>query len=127
MRTWRHFLGKERALKRRGARVPLATLSVAIYHRDLRFERLEERRLLANVTVSKLSDVVDGNTTSIAALVGSPGADGGISLREAILAANVDNTDPADTILFAPSVTGVIPLTNVSHVGQIVINNNLTI
>lgn len=127
MRTWRHFAGKMRALERRGARAPVSALSVAIYRRDLHFERLEERRLLANVTVSKLTDVVDGNTTSIAALVSSPGADGGISLREAILAANVDNTDPADTILFAPSVTGVIQLTNVGHVGEIVINNNLTI
>jgi hypothetical protein len=96
-------------------------------YRKLRVEPLEERRLLANVTVSKLTDVVDGNTTSIAALVGSPGADGGISLREAILTANVDNTDASDTINFASSVRGTIQLTNAGHVGQLVISGDLTI
>jgi len=95
--------------------------------RPLRVEPLEDRRLLANVTVSRLTDVVDGNTASIAALVGSPGADGGISLREAIMAANVDNTDVMDTISFAPSVTGTIQLTNTGHVGQLVISSDLTI
>jgi hypothetical protein len=33
---------------------------------------------------------VNGTTTSIAALIATPGADG-ISLREAVLAANADN------------------------------------
>jgi predicted outer membrane repeat protein len=93
-------------------------------HRLLRFEPLEDRRLLANVTVSKLTDIVDGNTTSIAALIGSPGADGGISLREAVLAANA-NAD-TDTINFG-SLTGTIQLTNTGHAGEIAINNNLTI
>ena len=55
-------------------------------------------------------------------LIATPGADG-ISLREAVLAANADAT--ADTIDF--SVTGTIQLTNVGHVGEIAITNNLTI
>ena len=92
--------------------------------RRLCIEPLEDRRLLANVTVSNLNDVVDGNVTSIAALIGTPGADG-ISLREAVLAANADAV--ADTINFAPAVVGAIQLTNVGHVGQISITNNLTI
>jgi hypothetical protein len=89
-------------------------------------EPLEDRRLLANVTVSNLNDVVNGTTTSIADLIATPGADG-ISLREAILAANADTTfnDPPDTIDF--SVTGTIQLTNVGHVGEIAISSNLTI
>ena len=44
----------------------------------------------------------DGDTTSIAALIGSPGADNAISLREAISAAN--NTGGADTITFDANV-----------------------
>lgn len=49
-----------------------------------------EDRVVPNgtVTVSTPVDLVDGNTSSIAALMGSPGADGKISLREALLAAN---------------------------------------
>src|SRR6185436_1413146 len=39
------------------------------------------------VTVTNTTDVVNGTTTSIAALIASPGADG-ISLREALLATN---------------------------------------
>jgi hypothetical protein len=52
--------------------------------------------LLAPLTVSTTNDVLDGTTTSIANLVANPGADGKISLREAIAAAN--NTNGADTI-----------------------------
>ncbi|HEX7551620.1 MAG TPA: DUF4347 domain-containing protein, partial [Candidatus Methylomirabilis sp.] len=52
--------------------------------------------LLAPLTVSTTNDVLDGTTTSIATLVANPGADGKISLREAIIAAN--NTIGADTI-----------------------------
>ena len=40
------------------------------------------------VTVDTTSDVSDGDTSSIAALISSKGADGKISLREAILASN---------------------------------------
>ena len=42
------------------------------------------------VTVTTTADVSDGDTSSIAALCNNPGADGAISLREALLAA--DNT-----------------------------------
>ena len=61
------------------------------------FELLEDRHLLAGVTVSNNNDVVNGNVTSIANLFAKPGADG-ISLREAIQAANTDAT--ADDITF---------------------------
>lgn len=50
------------------------------------------------VVVDSTTDVIDGVTTSIANLNASPGADGVISLREAITAAN--NTTGADTIHF---------------------------
>lgn len=94
--------------------------------RRLHVEALEDRRLLATVTVGNVSDVVNGTTTSIAALIATPGADG-ISLREAILAANADNSDPSDVINFAPSVTGEIQLTNVGHVGELAISSSLAI
>ena len=42
------------------------------YSRRLGVESLEDRHLLAAVTVSNISDVVDGNTTSIANLIGTP-------------------------------------------------------
>jgi hypothetical protein len=52
----------------------------------------------ATVTVTSTTDVSDGNTSSISALIASPGPDGVISLREAITAAN--NTLGANTISF---------------------------
>ena len=64
---------------------------------SLNFEALEPKQLLAGVTVGNAVDVVNGDTTSIANLVATPGADG-ISLREAITAANA--TTGADTITF---------------------------
>ncbi len=48
------------------------------------------------LTVTTTNDVVDGATTSIAALLANKGADGLISLREAIIATN--NTAGADAI-----------------------------
>ena len=53
----------------------------------------------ASVSVNTTSDVNDGNTTSIANLIANPGADGKISLREAIVAAN--NSPGDDTINFS--------------------------
>ena len=93
--------------------------------RLLRVETLEDRRMLANVTVSNLNDVVNGTVTSIAALVANSGGDG-ISLREAVLAANADNMDAADVIDFG-ALTGTIQLIAVDHAGEIVISSNLTI
>ncbi len=69
----------------------------------------------ATVVVNTLADVADGDTTTIAALVAAPGADGHVSLREAMDAAAT--TPGADRIEFA--VSGIIspgsslpPLTN---------------
>ena len=89
------------------------------------FEALEDRRLLATVTVGNSLDLVNGDTSSIASLIASPGVDG-ISLREAISAAN--STDGADTITFDPAVfTGgansLIRLTD----GEFRITDSLTI
>src|SRR5262245_39528458 len=92
--------------------------------RRLRYETLEGRRLLAIVTVSNLFDDVNGNVASIPALMASNGGDG-ISLREAIMAANADAVP--DTINFAAPVRGMIQLTIAGHVGEIAITNPLTI
>ncbi len=89
--------------------------------RRLQSEPLEDRRLLATVTVSTDSDVVDfGGPQMIANL---PGADGVISLREAILAAN--NTAGSDTIGFDASFNAAktIALTG----GQLDITTSLAI
>ena len=77
------------------ARIPL--------QRHLRFERLEDRRLLAGVLVGNNLDLVNGDTTTIANLIASDGGDG-ISLREAILAANA--TAGADQVTFAAALSG---------------------
>ena len=55
------------------------------------------------VTVDSTTDVSDGTTSSIAALIASPGTDGVISLREAIEATN--NDGGTDTIEFDIPVT----------------------
>jgi len=68
----------------------------------LSFEKLEARQLLATVTVSNTTDLINApNVNSISALIASDGGDG-ISLREAIAASN--STSAADTIDFDPSV-----------------------
>ena len=59
------------------------------------------------VIVDTVSDVADGTTTSITNLGNARGADGRISLREAILATN--NTAGTDTIVF--NIAGVGPRT----------------
>jgi hypothetical protein len=71
--------------------------------RPLRLEALEDRRLLAGVVVGNNLDVVNGNTTTIALLIANDGGDG-ISLREAILAANA--TAGADEVTFAAALSG---------------------
>ena len=71
--------------------------------RRLRSEPLEDRRMLAAVTVDNNLDLVNGDTSSIANLIANDGGDG-IALREAIDAAN--NTLGGDEIQF--SVTGTI-------------------
>ena len=72
------------------------------FSKRLKLEPLEQRRLLAVVHVNTAADVLDGDTSSIANLIGSPGADGKTSLREAIVAAN--NTTGADEVTFDPAV-----------------------
>ena len=58
----------------------------------------------STLTVTTSDDVDDGDTSSVAALIGNPGTDGKISLREAIIAANV--TDGLNTINFDIAGTG---------------------
>lgn len=55
--------------------------------------------LLATITVTQTTDIVNGTVSSVAALIGSDGGDG-ISLREAILAVN--NGSGGDVILIDP-------------------------
>jgi len=61
-------------------------------------------RSASDIVLTTVSDAVNGNTSSVAALLADPGPDG-ISLREAITATN---NDPGTyTIRFAPSLKGV--------------------
>jgi putative cofactor-binding repeat protein len=76
-------------------------------HRRLVFEQLEDRHLLATVTVTSGSDVTAN--------------DGVLTLREAISAAL-----SGDTIVFSPAITGTIELGSSSG-GHLTINKNLTI
>src|ERR1051326_3834581 len=62
-------------------------------------EAMESRTLLSDVTVSTVADELDGDTTSIAALIANPGG-GTISLRGAITGAN-NNISDGDLIKFA--------------------------
>lgn len=55
------------------------------------------------IAVDTLTDVLDGDVSSIQALLNNPGADGAVSLREAILAAN--GTPGPDRIVFRVSGT----------------------
>jgi CSLREA domain-containing protein len=82
------------------------------YHRRLRLESLEDRRLLAVVTVTTLSDTVDFN-------------DGLTSLREAIFAANI--VPGADTLDFAPALTAAGPAKILLTGGELAITDALTI
>ena len=83
----------------------------------------------SELIVTTATDTADGNTSSIANLIANKGADGKISLREAITAAN--NTAGADTITFAigsgaqtinltsalPTITSVIHIEGDSQAG----------
>ncbi len=75
-----------------------------------------------SVRVDTLSDISDGNTVSINALLASPGADGRISLREAIIAAN--NSAGSNTIDFnvngTISVSSQLPALNDASGGTII-------
>lgn len=84
-------------------------------------------------TVSTLEDTADGDTTTLAHLMAYPGADGVISLREAIVAAN--NRAGADTITFnvsgtiligtgLPALTDVAGGTTIDGGGDIVLSGD---
>src|SRR5262245_32843691 len=89
--------------------------------RGPRLEVLEDRTLpAAVVTVGNLGDVVNGTTASIAALVTNPGQDG-ISLREALLAAN--NTAGTDEVTFQAGLNGTIRLL----AGQLMVTDSVTV
>jgi len=73
--------------------------------RRLRMETLEDRRVLAALTVSTIADIEDGDTLNVATLLADKGPDGEISLREAIIATNGESG--LDTIDFAQSLNGL--------------------
>jgi CSLREA domain-containing protein len=83
-----------------------------LYRRTLRHEPLEDRRLLALVTVDTLSDTVDLG-------------DGFTSLREAIFATNL--VGGHDTIQFHSSLTARGPTLIALTQGELRISDNLTI
>ncbi len=58
-----------------------------------------------SLVVSNNNDVVNGNTSSPCALIASNGGDG-ISLREALLAANNATGSGTITVTFAPALAG---------------------
>jgi hypothetical protein len=94
-------------------------------YRRLGVEPLEDRRMLASVAVSNLLDLVNGDTSSIANLTADSGGDG-ISLREAILAANASGG--LDNISFDSSLTSGGPaVISLSNLGQFEINDDLVI
>jgi hypothetical protein len=82
------------------------------FSRRLRIEPLEDRRLLALVTVTTLNDTVDFN-------------DGVTSLREAIFATNL--VGGPDTIDFAPSLTSGGPAALLLTQGELKITDALSI
>ena len=59
---------------------------------------------LGSITVTTTADTLDGDadTSSLAALAATPGSDGFVSLREAVIAAN--NTNEADTITLSSGI-----------------------
>ena len=78
----------------------------------LQLEFLEDRVVPAVLVVDTTSDAADGNMSSIAALLANKGADGHISLREAILAANnTANGASPDVIHFNIGAGGVQTIT----------------
>jgi VCBS repeat-containing protein len=80
---------------------------------------------MATVTVTNTLDIANGNTSSIAALLASDGGDG-ISLREAIAAAN--NTAGDDTITFSGATfTDATPDTIALGGTELTISSNVTI
>lgn len=102
--SWKSSLSHQPGQQRPTRRQP--------FHRRLRIEPLEDRRLLALVTVNTLNDTVDFN-------------DGVTSLREAIFATNL--VGGADEIQFAPSLTSGGPATITLKQGELATTDSLTI
>src|SRR5947207_59104 len=73
---------------------PLGTALAPLLALLLLLAALRPALAAGTVTVTTTNDVVDGTTTSVAALQGSPGPDGKISLREAVQAVNNDPGGP---------------------------------
>ncbi len=90
---------------------------------SLGIERLDDRCLPSGtVTVSTTADLVDGNDSNIAALISNPGADGKISLREAIIASNnTAATKASPNTIIVPAGTYSLPQ------GELDVTNHLTI
>ncbi len=101
-----------RQANRRRQRVSRRQTLNSLYRRPLRYEPLEDRRLLAVVTVNTVDDTVNFN-------------DGLTSLREAIFATNL--VGGADTIDFAPALTANGPATILLTQGELKITDSLTI
>ena len=81
---------------------------------------------LESVTVTTLDDVVDRTATSVTDLINDPGADGVISLREAIIAAN--NNPDADVIYLGAGVHTLSITTGTGDAGgDLDINENVHI
>ncbi|MEX2316830.1 MAG: choice-of-anchor Q domain-containing protein [Pirellulales bacterium] len=81
-----------------------------LFHRRLRIEPLEDRRLLS-ITVNTLADELDGSI-----------GDGDVSLRDALLAAT-----PFEVINFDPSLTAGGPATLNLTLGELRITKDVTI
>ncbi len=104
--------GATGGLSTRAKKHPNQQFGRSLYRRQLRIEPLEERRLLAVVTVTTLADTIDFN-------------DGVTSLREAIFATNT--VPGADTIEFAPALTAGGPARILLTQGEFAITDSLTI
>ena len=105
----------KRRKSRKAARIDSAAhsgIADSFYRRTLRCEPLEQRWMLAVVTVTTVSDTTDLS-------------DGLISLREAVFAANT--ISGADTIEFAPSLTAGGPATVPLTHGEMKVTDALTI
>ena len=96
----------------------LAVSPVSLSNTDIDFTRHE-------ITVDTNSDVVDGNTGSLATLFFYKGGDGKISLREAIIAANntLNETSGPDAIYFDLPIGTIIS----SNAAELNITNALII
>lgn len=108
---------RRRALKRETTwSAGYAELTAAARGQWRGLETLEKRILLSTAVVDTPTDVLDGDTSSIAALNATPGADNVISLREAIIAANNGAGD--DVIQFAPALDGVPIVLTIAGAGE---------